>query len=109
MTFSISPISRKKYDFSSLLFVFHLLIYLKANNLFSNTKSIEDLHYIEKPNLLDVLSSFVDVMSVDVLSVDVMSVDVLSYIRETWTLLQDEINRLQALEMWLWRGLEKVS
>ena len=28
---------------------------------------------------------------------------------ETWTLLQDEINRLQALEMWLWRGLEKIS
>src|SRR6266516_1143529 len=27
----------------------------------------------------------------------------------TWTLLQDEINRLQALEMWLWRGLEKIS
>src|SRR6266516_1656469 len=27
---------------------------------------------------------------------------------ETWTLLQDEINRLQALEMWLWRGLEKI-
>src|SRR6267154_2240840 len=26
---------------------------------------------------------------------------------ETWTLLQDEINRLQALEMWLWRGLKK--
>src|SRR6267154_1448548 len=28
---------------------------------------------------------------------------------ETWTLLQDEINRLQALVMWLWRGLEKIS
>src|SRR6267154_2390155 len=28
---------------------------------------------------------------------------------ETWTLLQDEINRLQALEMWLWRGLKKIS
>jgi len=28
---------------------------------------------------------------------------------ETWTLLQDEISRLQALEMWLWRGLEKIS
>src|SRR6266516_4427625 len=23
-------------------------------------------------------------------------------------LLQDEINRLQAFEMWLWRGLEKI-
>src|SRR6267154_2383209 len=28
---------------------------------------------------------------------------------ETWTLLQDEVNRLQALEMWLWRELEKIS
>src|SRR3989442_7422763 len=28
---------------------------------------------------------------------------------ETWTLLQDEINRLEALEVWLWRGLEKIS
>src|SRR6059036_2563643 len=28
---------------------------------------------------------------------------------ETWTLLQDEINRLEALEAWLWRGLEKIS
>src|SRR5437867_10164094 len=28
---------------------------------------------------------------------------------ETWTLLQDEINRLKALEAWLWRGLEKIS
>src|SRR6266516_333506 len=27
---------------------------------------------------------------------------------ETLTLLQDEINRLQALEMLLWRGLEKI-
>ena len=27
---------------------------------------------------------------------------------ETWTLLQDEINRLQALEMWLWSGLKKI-
>src|SRR6266516_3613676 len=27
---------------------------------------------------------------------------------ETLTLLQDEINRLQELEMWLWRGLEKI-
>ena len=24
-------------------------------------------------------------------------------------MLQDEINRLQALEMWLWRELEKIS
>src|SRR3989442_15923587 len=28
---------------------------------------------------------------------------------ETWTLLQDEINRLKALEVWLWKGLEKIS
>src|SRR3989442_12537512 len=28
---------------------------------------------------------------------------------ETWTLLQDEINRLEALEVWLWRGLKKIS
>src|SRR3989442_1980098 len=28
---------------------------------------------------------------------------------ETWTLLQDEINRLEALGVWLWRGLEKIS
>ena len=28
---------------------------------------------------------------------------------ETGTLLQDEINRLEALEVWLWRGLEKIS
>ena len=28
---------------------------------------------------------------------------------ETWTLLQDERDMLQALEMWLWRGIEKIS
>ena len=28
---------------------------------------------------------------------------------ETWTLLEEEIDRLQALEMWLWRGLKKIS
>ena len=28
---------------------------------------------------------------------------------ETWTLLQDKINRLEALEVWLWRGLEKIT
>ena len=28
---------------------------------------------------------------------------------ETWTLLEEEIDRLQALEMWLWRGIEKIS
>src|SRR6266403_5301744 len=27
---------------------------------------------------------------------------------ETWTLFQDKINRLNALEVWLWRGLEKI-
>ena len=28
---------------------------------------------------------------------------------ETWTLLKEERDRLQALEMWVWRGLEKIS
>src|SRR5437867_12463648 len=28
---------------------------------------------------------------------------------ETWTLLQDEVNRLKALEVWLWRRLEKIT
>src|SRR5437867_12960522 len=28
---------------------------------------------------------------------------------ETWTLLQDEINRLEALEVWLWRVLETIT
>ena len=28
---------------------------------------------------------------------------------ETWTLLQDEINRLEAIVKWLWRGMEKIS
>ena len=28
---------------------------------------------------------------------------------ETWTLLDEDIDRLQALEMWLWRGIEKIS
>ena len=28
---------------------------------------------------------------------------------ETWTLLEEEIDRLQAFEMWLWRGIEKIS
>ena len=28
---------------------------------------------------------------------------------ETCTLLKDKINRLEALEVWLWRGLEKIS
>ena len=28
---------------------------------------------------------------------------------ETWTLLEEEIDRLQALEMCLWRGMEKIS
>src|SRR3989441_3488686 len=34
---------------------------------------------------------------------------VILYGCETWILLQDEINRLEALEVWLWRGLEKIS
>ena len=34
---------------------------------------------------------------------------VVLYACESWTLLKDEIDRLQALEVWLWRGLEKIS
>src|SRR3989442_10938551 len=34
---------------------------------------------------------------------------VVLYECEMWTLLQDEINRLEALEVWLWRGLKKIS
>src|SRR6267154_1085287 len=41
--------------------------------------------------------------------VKVLMWSVVLYGCETWTLLQDEINRLQALEMWLWRGFEKIS
>src|SRR6267154_2708872 len=40
--------------------------------------------------------------------VEVLVWPVVLYGCETWTLLQDEINRLQALEMWLWRGLKKI-
>ena len=28
---------------------------------------------------------------------------------ETWTLRKEEINRPEALEMWLWRKLEKIK
>ena len=28
---------------------------------------------------------------------------------ETWTLRKEEIDRLEALEMWLWRKLEKIK
>ena len=28
---------------------------------------------------------------------------------ETWRLRKDEINRLQAFEMWIWRKMEKIS
>ena len=28
---------------------------------------------------------------------------------ETWTLRMDEIRRLEAMEMWLWRRMEKIS
>ena len=28
---------------------------------------------------------------------------------ETWTLRKEEIDRLNALEMWLWRRIEKIS
>ena len=41
--------------------------------------------------------------------IKVMVWPVALYGSETWMLLQDEINRLQALEMWLWRGLKKRS
>jgi hypothetical protein len=34
---------------------------------------------------------------------------VVLYGSETWILLEDETRRLEALEMWLWRGLEKIS
>ena len=33
----------------------------------------------------------------------------LSYGSETWTLRKDEIRRLEAMEMWLWRRMEKIS
>ena len=32
---------------------------------------------------------------------------VLLYACESWTVLQVEINRLRALKVWLWRGLER--
>src|SRR2546425_5537174 len=41
--------------------------------------------------------------------VKVLVWSVVLYGCETWTLLQDEINRLEALKVWLWRGLEKIS
>ena len=28
---------------------------------------------------------------------------------ETWTLRKEEISRLEALEMWLWKKLEKIK
>ena len=31
------------------------------------------------------------------------------YACETWTLRQEEIDRLNALEMWIWRRMERVS
>src|SRR2546425_9815896 len=42
-------------------------------------------------------------------TVKVLIWPVILYGCETWTLLQDEINRLEALEVWLWRGLENIS
>src|SRR3989442_1311963 len=41
--------------------------------------------------------------------VKVLMWPVVLYGCETWTLLQDEIKRLKALKVWLWRGLEKIS
>src|SRR6266516_2639305 len=40
--------------------------------------------------------------------VKVLVCPVVLYGCETWTLLQGEINRLQALEMWLLTGLKKI-
>src|SRR5437867_8793438 len=40
--------------------------------------------------------------------VKVLVLPVVLYGCETWTLLQDEINRFEALGAWLWRGLEKI-
>ena len=31
------------------------------------------------------------------------------YCSETWTMRKDEINRLQAFEMWIWRRMEKIN
>ena len=31
------------------------------------------------------------------------------YGAETWTLRQEDVRRLDALEMWLWRRMEKIS
>ena len=28
---------------------------------------------------------------------------------ETWTMRENEIDRLQAFEMWIWRRMEKIS
>jgi len=33
----------------------------------------------------------------------------LLYGSETWTLRKEEIRRLEAMEMWLWRRMEKIS
>ena len=31
------------------------------------------------------------------------------YAAETWTLRKEEMRRINALEMWLWRRMEKIS
>src|SRR5215470_10269700 len=31
------------------------------------------------------------------------------YAAETWTMLKDDLRRLEALEIWLWRRIEKIS
>ena len=31
------------------------------------------------------------------------------YGSETWTMRKNEIHRLQAFEMWIWRRMEKIS
>ena len=41
--------------------------------------------------------------------VKVLMQPVVWYGYEAWTLLHNKINRLKALEAFLWRGLEKIS
>ena len=33
----------------------------------------------------------------------------LLYSSETWTLRKEDITKLEALEMWIWRRMEKIS
>src|SRR3989441_5395030 len=47
-------------------------------------------------------------MTLKKIMVKVLVWPVVLYGCETWTLLQDQINRLEELEVWLWKGLEKI-